>query len=419
MSDKTAIEWCDATWNPVVGCSIVSPGCTNCYAMKQAARIEIMDMGARATRDESLVIGGTHYAGTTKPSKAGAVWTGKVALASESVQLAPLRRRKPTVYFVNSMGDLFHESVPDAWIDRVVAVMALAPQHTFIVLTKRAKRMREYMANVEREAFWMSAVARFLTTIPGMMDRAHPILGRREPWLPLPHVVLGVSAEDQQRADERVPDLLATPAAGRFVSAEPLISGIDFRRWLATARVTCRACGTVFWLHEADPCTHYPTGWTLACPGCGNCRCTPKQEDRGDPVSWGPPNDWRPRDIGRFNRVHPRIKIKSGLDGIIVGGESGPGARPMHPDWARSIRDQCAAAQVPFFFKQWGEWAPRDACSDAWTSGEGGLQFDVCHMMSRAGDGSNNVHRVGKRRAGRLLDGREHNDLPWPRKDRS
>ena len=134
MADNTGIEWTDATWNPVVGCSIVSPGCTNCYAMQMAARIEKM-------QPES------HYAGTTKRVNGNAVWTGKVALAPDHILTAPLRWKKPRRIFVNPMGDLFHESIPDAWIDRVFAVMALAPQHRFQLLTKRAKRMREYCSD--------------------------------------------------------------------------------------------------------------------------------------------------------------------------------------------------------------------------------------------------------------------------------
>ena len=124
------IEWTDETWNPIVGCSLVSPGCTNCYAMTQANRIR------RLQKDPPS----SPYFGTTKIVNGKPVWTGKVALALDRTLLEPLRRRKPTVYFVNSMGDLFHEDVPDAWIDRVFAVMALTPRHTFIVLTKRAKR---------------------------------------------------------------------------------------------------------------------------------------------------------------------------------------------------------------------------------------------------------------------------------------
>jgi protein gp37 len=312
MTDGTAIEWTHRpgtrgeTWNPVVGCDIVSPGCTNCYAMKMAARIEKMGTAP-------------HYAGTTKPTKAGPVWTGKIALAPERTLLAPLRWTKPRTVFVNSMGDLFHEAIPDETIDRIFAVMALAPQHTFIVLTKRAGRMREYFADIFSDGGQFERVFNRMMFDPAC-SRAPSVretceaygLPWRQPtcaqdWYPLSNVWLGVSVEDQRRADERIPDLLATPAAVRFVSAEPLLGPIDFHDYLVRAA----------------------NGFT-------------------------PPLDW-----------------------IIVGGESGPDARPMHPDWARSIRDQCAAAGAAFFFKQWGGLRPKSG--------------------------------------GRLLDGREHSAFPEAR----
>ncbi|WP_341989799.1 phage Gp37/Gp68 family protein [Azorhizobium sp. AG788] len=354
MADKSNIEWTEATWNPIVGCSIVSPGCSNCYAMKMARRIEAMQPGS-------------HYAGTTQVVNGNAVWTGKVALAPEHILTQPLRWCRPRKIFVNSMGDLFHESVPDEWIDRVFAVMALAPQHTFQVLTKRSARMRAYCSEV-RETWCRSG-----SPISGS-DRIHEaalsITGKE--WLeatpgqwPLPNVKLGVSAEDQRRADERVPDLLETPAAVRFVSAEPLLGPINF------ARISPRTFAAY-----ANSLTGV---W-----------------------QWG----------GGPSRVET-----PGLDWIIGGGESGPSARPMHPDWVRAIRDQCAAADVPFFFKQWGEWAPPSV-----------LTYDTltnCRLQARAEANPSLVHvfpdglnmgRIGKRAAGRLLDGIEHNAMPEARR---
>jgi protein gp37 len=354
------IEWTEATWNPIVGCSIVSPGCTNCYAMRMAARLEAIGFAE------------SPYAGTTQPSKAGPVWTGKVALATDRALLTPLKRRKPTTYFVNSMGDLFHESVPDAWIDRVFAVMALCPQHTFQVLTKRSARMRAYMnddelacrivCTVEQiDALALNDAARF--TIESC-DEDRGAEGEPAHW-PLPNVWLGVSAERQQEADARIPDLLATPAAVRFVSAEPLLGLIDFSSWLGVQQITLQ--GRPHWTER--------TGYV------------------------------------------------SDIDWIIVGGESGPSARPMHPDWARSIRDQCAAAGTAFFFKQWGQWEPaldrdrddpdwrRDYTNDyvdhgrsKWLNLEGGRGFHGArfHVM----------RNVGKKAAGRHLDGRLHDDMP-------
>jgi protein gp37 len=389
----TKIEWTGETWNPIVGCSIVSPGCTNCYAMKMAARLEAMcissghaydqDHGC-ARKDAPLL----HYRGLTAPSKAGPVWTGKVALAPEHILLKPLSWKKPRTIFVNSMGDLFHEDVPDEWIDRVFAVMALCPQHTFQVLTKRSVRMRSYFAAapgrdgtlmtstrgygicIEREMRIREATAPYCS-LPGVDGRS-PIS------FPLPNVWLGVSAERQKEADERIPDLLATPAAVRFVSAEPLLAPLDLRKWLAPS------------VHINAPPTIGKT--TLAA-------IIAAAQAAAQNMAW------------------------YGLNWVIVGGESGPDARPMHPDWARGIRDQCAAAAVPFFFKQWGEWTPgvnvkrtkgsvRGAYnSDPFDGGDWSFGTELLEVHGHVDD-EPDLYRVGKHEAGRLLDGREHNDMP-------
>ena len=295
------IEWTEKTWNPIVGCSIVSPGCTNCYAMRQAARIEKMNPDL------------AHYRGTTQPSKAGPVWTGKVAL-SERALLEPLRRRKPTTWFVNSMGDLFHEDAPDEWIDRVFAVMALTPQHTFQILTKRAERMREYCSSSRKGYQIARHIVDFAIAKTVKIDARWPVVSegdidipddiRLREW-PLGNVWLGVSAEDQRRADERIPDLLATPAAVRFVSAEPLLGPIDFTRIDDGGAVRINA------LESAE-----------RIPGA---------------------------------LVIDRAHVSgAALDWIIVGGESGPNARPMQVPWARSIVQQCKASGVACFVKQLG-----------------------------------------------------------------
>lgn len=295
MSDGTKIEWTDATWNPIVGCSVVSPGCTNCYAMRLA--------GTRMMLHPSR-------AGLTRDSKAGPVWTGEVRFMEQWL-IQPLRWAKPRMIFVCAHADLFHEAVPDEWIDRIFAVMAMAPQHTFQVLTKRPERMREYLHSP--------------VVIDSIANAAHDIDGGiGAPILPLPNVWLGVSVEDQRRADERIGILGSTPAALRWVSAEPLLGRIDF-------------------------------------------------------------------DIDQLQVI----------DWVVAGGESGPGARPMHPDWARSLRDQCAAAGVPFLFKQWGEWAAADDYPS-----EIQEQYDVQGLT----DGQS--IRVGKKAAGRLLDGVIHDGYP-------
>jgi len=326
-----------------------------------------MQMAARIERMSPKL---DHYKGLTKRVNGKAVWTGKLALAPESTLLLPLRTKKPTMWFVNSMSDLFHEDVPDEWIDRVFAVMALTPQHTYQVLTKRSGRMREYVSGLGQSSTTPDRITQLAFSI-GANVRGYRgsggLCGR-----PLPNVWLGVSAERQQEADERIPDLLATPAAVRFVSAEPLLGPIDFAR-LGDATFRLNA-----FTGEAE------------------------------------------HTLGFKDRTRGR------LDWIIVGGESGPNARPMHPDWARSIRDQCAAAGVPFFFKQWGRWAlfadgdadpdPRLDHRDDWmlVDLDGGLDApDGRWPMKEYGECA--MVPVTKSRAGRLLDGREHNEMPGGR----
>lgn len=354
MGDKTGIQWTDATWNPVVGCSVISPGCKRCYAMKLASRIERMTPG-------------THYAGTTQMTKAGAVWTGKLAQAPDHLLFQPMRWKRPRTIFVNSMSDLFHEAVPDAWIDRVFAVMALCPQHRFQVLTKRSARMRGYMTAHTQEG-WMTghACGRVASEVEDLrksdLCRAMGLgpngvgpTPHGEPgatWWPLPNVWLGVSTEDQQRADERIADLLATPAAVRFISAEPLLESIDLTRLRRERR------------------EGYGPGHTDALRGW----------TRGD------------------GHGYREFDAPAKLDWVIVGGESGKDARPMNPQWARDLRDQCEAASVPFFFKQWGEWVS--------VSEEEGVGPHHTFPDHRS------VRRIGKKAAGRRLDGVEHNGMP-------
>lgn len=203
MSDHSTIEWTDATWNPVTGCSVYSPGCKHCYAMKLA--------GTRLKNHPSR-------AGLTVMTSAGPVWTGEIRV-NERWMEQPLQWTRPRMIFVCAHGDLFHEDVPDEVIDRVFAVMALARHHTFQVLTKRARRMREYFEHPVREALIGQQVGQLHLARTG-----NPV----SEWtgLPLPNVWLGVSAEDQQRADERIVELLGVPAAVRYLSLEPLLGPI-------------------------------------------------------------------------------------------------------------------------------------------------------------------------------------------------
>lgn len=203
----SSIEWTDETWNPTVGCSRVSAGCERCYAERVAAR-------GMQEAHRGLTAYGSH----------GVRWTGEVRLLPERLE-QPLHWRKPRKIFVDSMSDLFHEKVPDEFIDRVFAVMALCPQHTFQVLTKRPKRMLDYMTyddGVGRWSFIERRAKRIYRETYGWIFHVGKILIG-----PLPHVWLGVSIENQATADERIPLLLQTPAAVRFVSAEPLLGPVD------------------------------------------------------------------------------------------------------------------------------------------------------------------------------------------------
>jgi len=323
---KTSIEWTEQTWNPVRGCSPVSPGCKNCYAERQAARF----CGK-----------GKPFEGFVQIKADGPHWTGHVGLIPEMLDV-PLRRKKPTTYFVNSMSDLFHENLPDEAIDRVFAVMALCPQHTFQVLTKRAKRMQSYCSAVtfERLRDWMNRAADggehrvggySLTSIAHHTKRGTEFQFRRSSRPPLPNVWLGVSVEDQQRADERIPYLLQTPAAVRFVSAEPLLGPVDLRNLT---------------VDMADTIT----------------QLVAMRQERGEVVT--------EESIGNYPLAMPLDSLTGlnpcgdqmgSLDWVIVGGESGPNARPFNIKWARRTVAYCKAAGVPCFVKQLGAHAIKDA----------------------------------------------------------
>jgi protein gp37 len=285
-----------------------------------------------------------------------------------------LQWKSPRKIFVDSMGDLFHGSAPDEWIDKAFAVMALCPQHTFQVLTKRSKRMQEYCSGERRKTLAnakiiiadMAADAGIFKARDALIESGVQVhkreigaLAETEIW-PLPNVWLGVSAEDQTRADERIPDLLATPAAVRFVSAEPLLGPIDFESVLKRLRRLR--------LHPVKPDKTIDTSFVL----------------------------------------NSRIQ----LDWIISGGESGHGARPMHPEWVRSIRDQCQASGTAFFFKQWGEWAwAADDHNFASAANHAKLVFGEKVKLEHHSSG-HTAAKVGKAKASNILDGKTHNQFP-------
>ena len=389
MGAKSKIEWTDATWNPIrarsretgkVGwhCSHVTPGCEHCYSETMNRRL-----------------------GTGLAFKPGHLKDVELFL-DEKMLVDPLRWRKPRKVFPCSTTDLFADFVPDRWIDRMFAVMALTPQHTFIVLTKRPERMRDYVSEdyggreiSERLAqFYISdppVAGRWPLTVERAVEAAH--------W-PIRNLILGVSVENQATADERIPLLLETPAALRLVSYEPALGPVDFRRPLS-----------LMW-HASTP--FYKSTGELGSTSGG----------------WAP----------AYNIHDPaQTPIPPHIDWIIVGGESGRGARPMHPDWARDVRDQCAAAGVAFFFKQWGEWLPgqNETCPSHpsglahWQDGRWGqrntanparnyVMWDDEGILHPGGSLSGDNYfpvaawasRVGKKAAGGLLDGREHREFP-------
>jgi len=318
---STKIEWTDATWNPVVGCERCSPACDHCYAIRVAAREMQPAHVGLTTREVVLASDGFETFGRRD-------WTGEIRLFDERLE-EPLHWRKPRRCFVCSMSDLFHPDVPREFIQRVWNTMALAPEHTFQVLTKRPQRMAVLCRDRAATPEGVDAGCE-LGEVPGLQyDGA------------LPNVWLGTSVENQRYADLRIPHLLATPAAVRFLSVEPLLGPVDLSAYLGL---------------EA-------------------------------PLHWAP------------NAFAPARKPE--IDWVIVGGESGLGARPMHPQWVRDIRDQCVAAGVAFFFKQWGEYAPGELLSP-----------HVVVDPQMPGSYHSVMRRVGKKAAGRQLDGREWSEFP-------
>jgi protein gp37 len=291
----TKIEWCDETWNPVTGCSPISEACEHCYAKRMANRLR----GRGYPVDEP-------FRPTFHPHRLQ----------------EPLHWKKPKWIFVSSMGDIFHSEVRVAWIDEVLKVIIDCPQHTFILLTKRPQNIEE---KLYREA-------------------SGRVLGDGDY---LGNVWIGVTAENQARANERIPILQKISAEVRFVSVEPMLGPVDIRPYLPHKQMLSSRVQSI---HAAAP------------------------------------------------------KNRRGIDWVIAGGETGPGARPMHPDWARSLRDQCLDAHVPFFFKSWGEWVRRHDFLASLPGMKDRPWFSF--------DPDTSVCRVGKKASGRLIDGRKWDEVP-------
>jgi protein gp37 len=370
VADGTEISWASTTLNISSGCKKCSEGCLNCYIER------------------------------TPPFRmAGRKFIGDGIGAETDIQLhlerlaLPLRWHKPRTIFVNSLSDLFHKEIPDEVIARLWIVMALTPRHIYQVLTKRPARMRALLNSGQR---WQRLLNEALRWIIENVDARMPVadVDRVQAWinepetlddelLPLENVWLGTSAENQKWADVRIPQLLMAPAAVHFISAEPLLGPIDLTR--------------------------------IAYKAGGGTHLDVVNGHHGVPGLWRSP--------------------AKRLDWVITGGESGPNARPMHPDWARQLRDQCAAGGVAFHFKQHGEWAPIGPlyCKD---DGPGSIadeaRTEAVHLevakrrqviqLERDGCIVDDhqpgdprtwlMAKVGKKTAGRKLDGCEHNALP-------
>ena len=318
MGENSAIEWTDHTFNPWYGCTKISPGCDNCYAEGWAKRSGLVAWNAppRAAGNSAW----------RQPRK----WNDEAGKAG-------IRKR----VFCASLGDVFDNQADPAWVACLWLLIWETPNLDWLLLTKRPQN------------------------IAAALPKAYPFMPAwGDGW---PHVFLGVTAENQTEAERRIPILLRTPAARRFVSCEPLLGGVSLR-------------------------------------------CLPWTSDRGfvDGLTGETQHrETRARDPDRFPDTER-------LDWVIAGGESGPGARPMHPAWVRNLRDQCQRAGTPFFFKQWGEWLPSDQL------GAGALTALDRRYLDAAGHechGSRSnvvVHKVGKKAAGATLDGREWREMPTP-----
>lgn len=349
MAD-TAIEWADKTWNPLLGCERVSAGCDGCYAISTAT--------IRAGNPHPKVAAA--FAGLTERRDGRLDWTGRINLLPERLN-QPLHWRKPIRIFVNSQSDLFHKDVPDYFIAQVFAVMSVAHQHTFQLLTKRHGRMRSLLSSPEFH--------RLVADTAPVYGGGNPDLAQdyvTTNW-PLPNVHVGVSVEDQKTADLRIPALLNTPAAVRWLSMEPLLGPVD-----------------LFGLADAHGHRGKPTHWLTGRP------------------YWGAEETHPNGMVGRPLQVAPQIAW------VVAGGETGAKSRPMRLDWIRTLRDQCRIAGVPFFFKQWGDWVPPSQMTEdtfmSWDVDNGSSAYD-----------RDVPWRVGKKRAGRLLDERTWDEFPAER----
>jgi protein gp37 len=365
---NSKIEWCDHTFNPWEGCTKVSPGCLNCYAESRNSRWNggtAPNWGKGAPRrrtSEALWKQPLKWNAAVKDkweehgcSKPGCGYPdGKPCTGCGLVVTRPR-------VFCASLADWLDDEVPIEWLADLLNLIRLTPNLDWLLLTKRPENWRVRIRGVIDHA----AASRISE------EEKHFILSWGEFDRPPANVWIGTSVEDQTRADERIPKLLQIPAKVRFLSCEPLLGPVDI----------------------TTPLLKHKFAW---CEGVGLSQSA--MASRIDAMPW--------------------------INWVIAGGESGHGARPMHPDWARSLRDQCQAAGVPFLFKQWGEWLPICENPPVWKprpDGEDWHKGKASKVIQLDGreevafpPGAMTCIKIGKKEAGRLLDGVLHTEFPLP-----
>lgn len=364
MGEDTNIEWCDHTFNPWEGCAKVSPGCANCYAEARNARFgggTAPNWGKGAPRRR-----------TSKDNwKLPLKWNRDaeyVLFHWNEGNLGDLPEPHRPRVFCASLADWLDDEVPAAWLADLLVLIHSTPNLDWLLLTKRPEnwesRMMAALEWIDESEPAFTWLAQWVNGLPLRPVPSGPIAPG--------NVWIGTTVEDQARADQRIPELLKIPAKVRFLSCEPLLGALDLANMVR---------------EDGGGEHHYSA---LEC-----------DVDPADDGEWG----------GRT------------VNWVICGGESGPKARPMHPDWARFLRDQCAAASVPFLFKQWGEWLPElDADRDdpdgradyAGMKRKGGVVLNLTGGCGFHGERVHMMAKVGKKAAGRVLDGVEHNGFPDP-----
>jgi protein gp37 len=325
---STKIEWTDNTWSPIIGCSKLSDGCKNCYAVTMANRL---------SHNPST----PQYEGLTRSAT---TWSGETRLV-ESELTKPLKWKRGRRIFVCSMSDLFHDATRDEWIDDVFAVAAMCPQHVFQILTKRPERMQRYFADRQNGDPWAEA-ADHIADLAGIED--HPFV--LEPkHIPLSNVWLGVTVENQEAANERIPLLLKTPASKRFISVEPMLGPVDLNGIDVDGDHVMDALKSLSWRES------WERDWSPEATG------VPFEEAREYYIDEG--GVWPPTD-----------ERGACLDWVICGAETGPRKRPMDRAWALDLRDQCVSAGVPFFFKKNSE-GRRELDGEVWEQFPGAMKL--------------------------------------------